>query len=1351
MSIKKCFEGTKFKLEGSNEELAAATVILEEFDKIKDRFDTVELEGVKDIEDFIDNNYNEPIVESQETIESLKDNKIEDFLSIENQDLTEEEVIHNRYHKTKLILFDNKQGKFTVSEILENIKANYPTSNTHVQDLIDNLIPKLATSNAKIKFISKSALINEKTLMQYNSATNEIQISKARLEDISTEQAVTTFLHEVVHSVTYEAYRNPKTIDEKIFKDYIDEMYNKYVELYGFEGDTYYKGEYGFKDPIEFIAEIMTNKAFQDNIKSLENGNLWNTFIAYIRSLLGLVKNPEYNKIVDSITSIIESSDYKGGLSNIILESQDFTKNKQYYKLDTITNKLSWVVNGIKDNLEENIKLYDYLIQRVKDPSKLETYNDKLKDLLNDIEGLDEARNWEAVSLFTTQLSSNLNSLKYKFENEDFTDKDILETIHIYDKYLQSHSLIGGMTKFIADAKANSEGLPITRDDLNTISETLSTAEGVYNTLEKDFHAHLKKGALKKFINRKFATKVIYNWKQKLSKEFDDLGYTGNKISWINNAMNTTYKVAIDKDVEDYVRNIIESPGFDISMASKLFLSGINTNSKLIQIFQSLINEIRENILTKTRTKDLELKTIFDKFIGEKGNKKPSELYKNLLEFDKNGKAYLKGEYKIEFKEAYEKAREVWLQEKKDKVKYKNSTLAKFINNNTNDIDGKLIPIDKWKNKLSDLTESEREALIEFRNITNETDKRTFGGQSLKSKYLFGQPYYSLPAITKSDLERVLEGNSKGILTDKWQDLTKLRTDDVGFEEQNTAMNGNPIYRIKVHYRGDLTPDQQSLDLFTLYRLEYKNGVNYEEKHDKEMELNTLVDIAKNKEYYRTTGLRVPVLGKFINRNKQLLIKGNESNTYKRMISLMESNVYDIMHKNAGKLGPLDTNKVIRVMNGWTASVGMTLNEVTAAANVLNGKAQLFLEVIAGNYITKSSLAKAEKLYFQKLPENLKDINSPVKSSFTNQLNDMFDTWGTVSVTAKQAFLKNGLLKANANGHSLQFMQESGEHWMQSVLTMAVLENIKVMDENSKFLDKNGKITTEDKSASLLDMMKMVDGKLQVNPKVVYTTRSLGVKYNEGGKELINTLIKKKIFDTMGNYDSNMQPEAMRHAGGKLLMMYRKYLIPMGVNRFRGMAYVNIDKNDLADEQKFFSEALQEYEEGTYTTTLRYVWNAALPAIKRLEFQLLSSKWNELSDFEKKNIHKAVTEIMITAILLPSLRALIELGIDDDDDKFMYFLLLETRRLESELAAYRDPREQYRILESPIPSVRMLQNGTTLMGRILDPTSWDEVYKSGSRKGEYKIRRNMEKLVPILNSRNVSYEEKYDYIVNAAQ
>lgn len=1312
------------------------------------------------------------------TLRTLEDKDTGDFLNTAPNVVSQVEVPKGEASKV-LLPYENPKLQYSAQELLDNLASNYDVFNKETKEVMDAMMSVARRTDATVRVVPAAVLTDSRddlnVFMDFDPVTNVIRVSVDLMNKQEAGIVAQSFLHEVIHNLTYNALESPQTVEEEMFQQFMYEAYEQYLAL---DEEMYEDGseKYGFTDVHEFAAELMTNPDFQAHVQDLQKWgkSFWRNFIDSIRRFLGLSTvefRSDYNEVIDAIVKAAKPHEnYREEYytlqyvpNRLAKASQD---SKGYYQLDTIEKKLKFMVDGIKDNLEENIRRYDMLIKRVKDSSGIEKYSNKLKELLEEIEESDNVQSWHAITLFINQLEKNIKSLETKFATEDFGDKDVLDTIHLYDKYLKSHSLVEELTKFISDA-AIEDNLPISAEELKKLRKSLSISSGKYDTLKADFSAMRKKALVQKLNNRKYATEVLYKWRQKLKKKHRDMNIHENVDSWVNRQMETAYKDEIDKDVEENARKLVNDPDFDISLATHMFNSGINTNSKLVQIMQKLIDQIRAAIVEKTRSQDIRMKQLFDKLIAEKGNVKPSKLYENIIERDADGRAMLKSDYKYEFKETYERLLQEYNAEKKAieekfgkgsaefRMAYANSEFKKWVDANTvTKIDEfgqeETLPSDKWKNDLSTLSEAELDVLTEFRQILKESHARTFGIGSLISRPLFGQQFYSLPSITRTDMERILEGDSKGMVKDKWKDLTSIRIDDVGYEteEKNVDLSGNPIYNVKVNFRGQIEPDQQSIDLFTMMRLEYKNGVNFEEKHKAEMEMTTLVEISKEKAYYRTSGIRIPLIGKHIGRNAKLLIKGRESNTYKRMVSLMESNMYDILHKNAGKIGPVDTNKAVRMLNGWTASVGMTLNEVSAVANVLNGKAQLFLEAVAGDYIKGASIAKAEKIYFQNMKSNMADINSPVKTSYTNQINEMFDTFGLISVSSKQAFIKNGLLKANLNGKSLQFMQESGEHWMQSVLTMGVLDSIKAMDADSNLIDKDGNpVTDEKKAASLLDMLEIKNGVLQMDGRVKYSTMSMGVAWNEGGKEMITQLIKKKIFDTMGNYDSNMQPEAMRHWYGKLTMMYRRYLVPMGLTRFRGFAYANKKYEALKDEEKFFSSALQEYEEGTYTTFTRFFLTSALPSIYKLNYKILSSNWSDMTDYQKNNIKKAVTEVMITAVILPLMRMAVAAAMDDDDE-LTYFLLLEIRRVESELASYRDPREQYRIFNSPIPSVRMLQNGTNFLSRLITPYNWDETYKSGSRKGMYKIQRDLEKLLPILNSRSIPYQEKYEYLVN---
>jgi len=856
----------------------------------------------------------------------------------------------------------------------------------------------------------------------------------------------------------------------------------------------------------------------------------------------------------------------------------------------------------------------------------------------------------------------------------------------------------------------------------------------------------LRKALKERLSNVKYVSEIETIWKKKLEKEYKDLKLTEPKEPWIAKQMNGVYKDEIQKDVELYVNNLIDSPAFDITSATTFFNSSINTNSKLITIFQTMLDEIRNNIIERTREKDFKLSSLFEKLVKEKGSSDVVTLYKNIIEYD-GDMPILKGEYSIKYKIDKQKALDHFNEVKK--TNESNSSIYQAAKTAVNKIQFK-----NYKNDFSKLSATEREVLEEFQSIINDSHKATFGISSLK-KYYKGVNYLSLPSITKSDLERVVSGDVKGTIKDKVTDLTKIKTDDIGFDyaEKNIDLAGNPIYNIRVLYRGQIDGKNQSLDLFTMMRLEFINGVNYDEKHQKEMELAAIVEIAKDKDYYRTEGIRLPIINKYANRNKLSTKEGIDSNTYKRLLSLMESNIYNISHKYSGKLGPVDINKAIKVTNGLTAQISLALNPFSATANVINGKAQMFLEGISKNVIDFKNIKNAERIYSGDLGNNMRDLGSPIKKSFTNQVNIMFDSFGTISI-GNQAFIKNNLAKTIADPHQLQFMHEGGEHWMQSTLTMAVLDSVKVMNENNDFINKEGNIVdSKEKAASLIDMLSLNSktGKLEMSDKVIYTTHTLTTKYHEGGKEHINSLVKKKILDTMGNFDSNMQPEAMRHWWGKLFLMFRRYLIPMGIARFRGFAYSFKSNEELQqDPDKYlsYSHSLKDYEEGMYTSFARFLKYGLYPTIKKLQLSLSQEYWDTLSDSQKGNIKKAITEMALTAVLLPLLGFILgsmTSGSGDDDDKYLYFIMYQARRLESDLSQYRNLSENFKLVRSPIPSVRILETVSTVLFKTIQPWTWDDEFESGKRKGDLKYVRDWEKLIPVLNKLDVTAEDLYKF------
>lgn len=1216
---------------------------------------------------------------------------------------------------------------------------------TKINSLIDNSnFIKLSDDN--------KTYINTKTGKKYNRVTNYIIDSDKKENDLLTTASnlgnkVDSFVRDYFDNnlQSFESYNLSSKKELYLFKKQLDEL-SKIIKSNGeivlAKNITLYNDELSLAGTIDLMTVDKKGNIKIYDIKSMKGNQLEDSYkndtsVKYDSKKFGSSKREIHQKqlslyrillnntnglLADEIAVIPVELDYevndttskKVNLLNIIpvtplSKVKDAYLNKEKtnrisvlkkvegYNLETIEKQIENILNKAKDILDQNIAYYKSVSKSSKDKTKWNKFVGNFSTILESLESIEEGKELEAILLYIKSMKTNISNLKYSFENKDFTDEETIKVINNYSKYLDSFSIHKDIQVLLSNIKSDKK-LNI---DLKEFEDNLSIVIADYNLLKNEYTSYLRKALKLKLSNLKYLPELETMWVNKLKEEYKLSPKNISQKEWIAYSINNTYKDDINADIEQYLNQLINNPSFDISIANHYFNDSINTNSHLIQIFNQILNEIKEEINSKMREKEIELLNAFNKLSKEKNSTNPEVLYKNLLTTSPRG------------------------------------NLSLVIN-------------------TEKLSETEKLVLKLFKEIQDQVDKVTFKKQSkiYKDKYIVNgkkivDVYYELPSISKSDLERVLSGDIKGTIKDKWTDLTKIKTDDVEFRYK-TDNEYNILYNVPIRYRGDIDKKDQSIDLFTVYRLEFLNGLNYKVKTKAENDLQTILDIAKTKEYYRTQGTKDFVKSVFNKRNQIALTKGEDSNTVKKLQSLLEQNIYDIGNHYAGKLGPIDINKAISFTNGLTASIGLNLNRFAATANVLNAKAQMFLETISKGTINKSNLVKAEALYAKELPNTMKDLGESVEKSFINQMNRMFDTFG-FNQDSMNDFVKQGLLKSYANLGSLQFMHKGGEHWVQSVLTAAVLDSVKVMNAENKFIDKNGKVTTEQKAASLLDMLYIdkKDGLLKISEYVVYTTKSLSTKINEGGKEKINLLIKRKIFDCFGNYDKNTQPEAKRHWWGKLVLMFRGFYVEMLTRRTKGISNSFVSKDEIEKnplKYKNYNYALQEYDEGTYTSLIRFVRHGIIPMLKQMKLDIMSKEWNKLSDLEKSNIKHSLAEITATLVLLPLIGILLGGLLDgDDDDEYIYFWMYQTRRLTTELAQFRNPSENIKMTRSPIPSMRIIEQSLDALSKTLNPFAWDERIESGPNKGDLKVQRAWEKLIPVLNQFDKKSEDLYNY------
>lgn len=1099
---------------------------------------------------------------------------------------------------------------------------------------------------------------------------------------------------------------------------------------------------------------ILRNKELLDILDKYEKSQKWKAVIGYTQSFNNTINH------VDSLLDKLLSTKniYEDKLDNVIKRYKDYLS--AYDLLPEIKELMS----------QADLKQFELTDEEKEDYKQLKDFLSKATEKHNAIESkflaIAKAQVLQDFSnpLYNTEVETKQRDELLK-EYNNLSDKGGLTADQYISKMLSTRDL----NDYKADLKASAEktlndpSKDITmvsgklEDSLNIKSKTIQIVNQI---LAESFDkvktlvttkVHKMSKTFDKFITEKGNIKLSELNKNLIEKDDKGQVYLKGKysIKFKESFQNLLNKIKSESksslntiSVQDINVNSLEKGKKTVSLRNNhSYTEGELLNVKVNGIETGITVKV-DKIQNFSKFSELsnERKDNFAKLVGD---------YKNFEDFKKLNK-YVNSETEESKKYpeiynfinnsgsidviSYKKVdsdKEIY-----DNFKNKNKKYYKWFKENTVKEKGIIIPHPKYLNK--ELIGIEKEVLDSYIKINQENDKIE-GFDSLITN-IVGVEFHKLPSKSKSDLERVLELDIKGLTKDKWTDLTKIKTDDIGIDSGSEEKNnhGDIVRRVQTAYRGQIDPNEQSLDLETMFRNEYWNGQNFKEKTEIESKLLLVTDIAKSKEYY--TG-----------KNK-VVVKGELSNTYKKLVGMMERNVYDIYSTHGGTFGSADINKITNALNGYAAGLAMTFNLASGTVNIANGLTQVFTEAVGSHRFNVKTFAKAEAKYTKEMMNGnlLKDLGKSVKTSYFNQLLEMFDVFGGLGQNEQDA-LRNNIARKLGSRKTGNFLNESGEHAMHSILTQSILDGIKAMDENNNYLDKDGNITTENKSASLADMLYFDEhGQLQMNSKVAYSGFNLTTKYHEGGKSQINLLIKKKVFDLFGVYDIKYKNEISKAWWGKSIMMFKNFFLGAAAYRYTGFTTSYKNKTQLTEDDRFYNSAEKEFIEGTYTTLVRFLVNTGIPNLQSL--QTMYMNYHNLTEYEKSNLKKATLEIMFTMVILPSIGLLLGAagGDDDKDNKLLWFAMYTNRRLTQELAQFRNPLEATRMIQNPIAGIRFIQNGLNFIYDVatpinLVPGKGESVfgYLDENSKGQNKMSKHLSKLVPIIPQLGIDYKQRY--------
>ena len=384
-----------------------------------------------------------------------------------------------------------------------------------------------------------------------------------------------------------------------------------------------------------------------------------------------------------------------------------------------------------------------------------------------------------------------------------------------------------------------------------------------------------------------------------------------------------------------------------------------------------------------------------------------------------------------------------------------------------------------------------------------------------------------------------------------------------------------------------------------------------------------------------------------------------------------------------------DIGKMTDFMMYATSMTTIAAKPLVAMANVLQQNVMMQIEAFAQEHVSAKSFTKAQRIYAAKLGDYIKDIVEGHNSSFMGQLIDLYDP---IIGNFRDQFgreISNSVGKRLINTSSLYAMMKSGDHQTYVCMMLAMMLDTKVKDKSGKEYNLYEAYELDKQTG----VIKLKDG-IELSNKG---------RIDHSFKEKLD-MINQRLH---GVYNSFDRPMAERYAQGRLVSMFRKFVVPGLKRRYKG---IGVDHNTGTVSEGFYNTffrlAIQEYSE-----------------LKNFVFM----QENNLTPTEKANVKRFLYEagmILLLGAIVMGLAALYE-GSDDPEDKRMIGLpLYLAYRLRSELMFYNptSPGDMLRILRSPTVTFSMVERIAKFLGQVSDPFGEYEGTYGIWEKGDNKLK-----------------------------
>ena len=499
---------------------------------------------------------------------------------------------------------------------------------------------------------------------------------------------------------------------------------------------------------------------------------------------------------------------------------------------------------------------------------------------------------------------------------------------------------------------------------------------------------------------------------------------------------------------------------------------------------------------------------------------------------------------------------------------------------------------------------------------------------------------------------------------------------------------------------------------------------------------------------------------------EQLFLDGTQTNFSKRLSNYLDMQVYGQKREKRSKVAEIFSRFVGGFTTAASALVGIT--------NLLQGLGQVNIEMLAGEYFTTGDLIKAKALYWKNILPLLSRLGSKgsrsavLDSAFMNSANwlnlmsqdfNMMQDWDT-NIRDLRQYEKNPLARVNVNS-ALYILNHLGEHYMQHITFLAMLNHEKIIDSNGKYvsvLDAYERVPLKTGSSSMKLALKHYQTAIGTSQsyktedgRTIVTMEQLKArqkyrkdKYNKDVDLYSKSLLKKNEIaeyewkgmltrkgakmnqDMHGIYNEDDKNQLQQKAWGSLLIMYRKHIAPNFMKRWKQEGY-DADLGTMTTG----------YQRELFKVFFSFFHKAIDPVTgdRRWAFNVVKDNWTKKDTRNMlRNAAQALNWLEINLLI-----SILEAGLDDNDDLWYKLLLISAYRAKTEnsqfeplaiVAKHNILEEWVRLIEQPIVGTNIIKNFVELF-RLTDPEVWKKEMQNGPYAGKKEAEKIIGNVIPL--------------------